>query len=128
MIEWTVLLYANVAYFSISSHWSLLFVVNAPKYALRIRCVRSTRFACGWYAVENFFLMAHKCVSSLMICDVKFVALSDMRRDGKLYLQSIFSRMQLAAVSALQFGVGTAIKNFVRSQMAVKMYLLPRSV
>lgn len=71
------------------------------------------------------FLVANRCVSSLMIFERKHCALSLIKRLGKLYLHMTCSSILFATVIAVLSFVGTAIKNRVTSQQSVNIYLLP---
>lgn len=60
-----------------------------------------------------------------MTFELKLDALSEMILDGKLYVNSMLLKRHSAVVNAEQSFVGNAIMNFVRSQIAVNMYLCP---
>lgn len=60
-----------------------------------------------------------------MTFELKLDALSEMIREGKLYLSKIYSRRHSADVIAEQSLVGVAIIYLVKSQVAVNMYLWP---
>lgn len=80
-------------------------------------------FDCGWYGEENTFFIVNNWHNSLITCELKFDALSDVITDGILCLHITSSNRASAAVKAVQSLVGLAIESFVKSQMPVNIFV-----